>query len=106
MSGCVDQLNAHFTSENICDYLHCFAFKEATRQKLKSDATYHRLSLEKREALRKDMEAAHKTRLKLERRKNASALERNLGYPLVMLCIIALTGLALFLVSAMKCTNN
>ena len=73
--------------------------QDATQQKLKSLVYINRLTFSKRQSLQSDLENTRKIRLKLEQRKNASSFERNLGYPLVMLLLLALTGLALFLVS-------
>ena len=65
-----------------------------------------RLSPDEKISLERDMESARRTRIKLERRKNASFLERNLGYPLVVLIILALTGLAFLLVSMLNAQSR
>ena len=57
-----------------------------------------RVSENERVELEKKLDYVKRNRQKLERRKGASSLERNLGYPLAMLVILALTGLALLLV--------
>jgi len=73
--------------------------QEAIALKLKSKPFLQRNSEEERFRLRRKFESVRKVRLKLEKRKNASAFERNVGYPVVMLLLVALTGFALCLVS-------
>nr|CAB3263452.1 limb region 1 protein homolog [Phallusia mammillata] len=73
--------------------------EEALQQKLKSKTFVGRLSPTKYKELQQKLHEVHDNRMKLEKRKKASSFERNIGYPLVVLIILALTGLALFLVS-------
>ncbi|XP_078661660.1 protein LMBR1L-like isoform X2 [Branchiostoma floridae x Branchiostoma belcheri] len=57
------------------------------------------ISLPDKQDLRKRLLEVQTERKKLERRQKASAWQRNLGYPLVMLLLLALTGTAVFIVS-------
>uniref|UniRef100_H2XUT2 Uncharacterized protein n=1 Tax=Ciona intestinalis TaxID=7719 RepID=H2XUT2_CIOIN len=73
--------------------------EEALERKLKSASYMAKVSQQEKQDLQREFESTKKTRLKLERRKRASALERNLGYPLAMILLLVLTGLALCMVS-------
>lgn len=76
--------------------------QDALRRKLDSRGLHFRAKYN-REELTTKIEEIKKKRKDLERRQNASGWERNLGYPLTMLLIILLTGLALFLVRRSLC---
>eukprot|EP00058_Branchiostoma_floridae_P009230 XP_002594718.1 hypothetical protein BRAFLDRAFT_122794 [Branchiostoma floridae] len=57
------------------------------------------ISLPVKQDLRKRLLEVQTERKKLERRQKASVWQRNLGYPLVMLLLLAMTGIAVFIVS-------
>nr|XP_039249995.1 protein LMBR1L-like isoform X1 [Styela clava] len=84
--------------ENNEEQINAAKYEEDTlKRKLRSHASTLRCRQD-RESLKRQMEEVRTTRMELERRQKASAWERNLGYPLTMLLLIILTGLALFLV--------
>ncbi|XP_076807647.1 limb region 1 protein homolog [Clavelina lepadiformis] len=73
--------------------------ENALKIKLTSESSLKRITSEEKASLVKKLESVKQSRKKLERRKKASAFERNLAFPLTMLILLALTALALFLVS-------
>lgn len=85
--------------ENNEEQITAAKYEEDTlKRKLHSHALTLRCR-QTRESMRKNLEEVQTKRQELERRQKASAWERNLGYPLTMLLLILLTGLALFLVA-------
>ncbi|XP_078057379.1 limb region 1 homolog-like protein isoform X3 [Mustelus asterias] len=84
--------------EDLDEQLNCTRFEEA--------AVLHKLNGKMSscwvffsvESLKNQFLSIHARRLKLEIRRRASPWQRNLGYPLVMLLLLALTGISVLLV--------
>ncbi|XP_049986798.1 protein LMBR1L isoform X3 [Alexandromys fortis] len=90
--------------EDLEEQLNCSVFEEAalTRRicmcSLPSDPTSCWLPLDM-ELLHRQVLALQTQRVLLEKRRKASAWQRNLGYPLAMLCLLLLTGLSVLIVA-------
>ncbi|XP_078287671.1 limb region 1 homolog-like protein isoform X1 [Rhinoraja longicauda] len=84
--------------EDLEEQLNCTRFEEA--------AVLHKLNGKwsscwvffSVESLKNQFQSIHARRLKLEMRRRASPWQRNLGYPLAMLLLLALTGISVLLV--------
>ncbi|KAK3519151.1 hypothetical protein QTP70_018835 [Hemibagrus guttatus] len=84
--------------EDVEETMNCAVFEEASlSRKLKSSSTSCWLSLNM-EAMKKQFVSIKAKRIALETRRKASAWQRNLGYPLVMLLLLALTVVCVLMV--------
>lgn len=84
--------------ENIEETLSCTAFEEATlMRKLNRGDTSFWISLSA-ESARKEFFSVQAKRIALEMRRKASPWQRNLGYPLAMLLLLALTVVCVLMV--------
>ncbi|XP_035993626.1 limb region 1 homolog-like protein isoform X2 [Fundulus heteroclitus] len=84
--------------EDVEDTLSCTAFEEdSLRRKLNcgSPSCWVKLNME---AMRKEYQTVQSRRVALEMRRKASAWQRNLGYPLAMLMLLALTVMCVLMV--------
>uniref|UniRef100_A0A8D0IM74 Limb development membrane protein 1 like n=2 Tax=Sus scrofa TaxID=9823 RepID=A0A8D0IM74_PIG len=87
--------------EDLEEQLHCSAFEEAALTRRICNPTSCWLPLDM-ELLHRQVLALQTQRVLLEKRRKASAWQRNLGYPLAMLCLLILTGASLGQVSFSK----
>nr|XP_058936594.1 protein LMBR1L isoform X1 [Kogia breviceps] len=87
--------------EDLEEQLHCSAFEEAALTRRICNPTSCWLPLDM-ELLHRQVLALQTQRVLLEKRRKASAWQRNLGYPLAMLCLLVLTGASLGQVSFSK----
>ncbi|XP_036092581.1 protein LMBR1L isoform X3 [Rousettus aegyptiacus] len=92
-------------TRRICSELQFFsagmlgvAWTGAAPSSLSSDPTSCWLPLDM-ELLHRQVLALQTQRVLLEKRRKASAWQRNLGYPLAMLCLLVLTGLSVLIVA-------
>uniref|UniRef100_A0A8C0DPX5 Limb development membrane protein 1 like n=1 Tax=Balaenoptera musculus TaxID=9771 RepID=A0A8C0DPX5_BALMU len=76
--------------EDLEEQLHCSAFEEAALTRRICNPTSCWLPLDM-ELLHRQVLALQTQRVLLEKRRKASAWQRNLGYPLAMLCLLVLT---------------
>ncbi|XP_023966191.2 protein LMBR1L isoform X2 [Chrysemys picta bellii] len=84
--------------EDLDEQLNCTRFEEAAlSRKISASPTSCWLSVNAA-LLREQFLAIRSRRLALELRRGASPWQRNLGYPLAMLCLLALTGIAVLVV--------
>ncbi|XP_017270722.1 limb region 1 homolog-like protein [Kryptolebias marmoratus] len=83
--------------EDVEDTLSCTVFEEdSLYRKLNcKDACWVKLNVE---AMRKEYETVRSKRVALEMRRKASPWQRNLGYPLAMLALLALTVMCVLMV--------
>lgn len=84
--------------EDVEDALSCTVFEEdSLYRKLNcgSPSCWAKLNME---AMRKEYQAVQKRRVALEMRRKASPWQRNLGYPLAMLMLLALTVMCVLMV--------
>ncbi|KAM9072821.1 protein LMBR1L isoform 8-T8 [Megaptera novaeangliae] len=84
--------------EDLEEQLHCSAFEEAALTRRIGNPTSCWLPLDM-ELLHRQVLALQTQRVLLEKRRKASAWQRNLGYPLAMLCLLVLTGLSVLTVA-------
>ncbi|XP_004400920.1 PREDICTED: protein LMBR1L isoform X2 [Odobenus rosmarus divergens] len=84
--------------EDLEEQLHCSAFEEAALTRRICNPTSCWLHLDM-ELLHRQVLALQTQRVLLEKRQKASAWQRNLGYPLAMLCLLVLTGLSVLIVA-------
>ncbi|XP_023598147.1 protein LMBR1L isoform X6 [Trichechus manatus latirostris] len=84
--------------EDLEEQLYCSAFEEAALTRRICNATSCWLPLDM-ELLHRQILALQTQRVLLEKRRKASAWQRNLGYPLAMLCLLVLTGLSVLIVA-------
>ncbi|XP_047642477.1 protein LMBR1L isoform X3 [Phacochoerus africanus] len=84
--------------EDLEEQLHCSAFEEAALTRRICNPTSCWLPLDM-ELLHRQVLALQTQRVLLEKRRKASAWQRNLGYPLAMLCLLILTGLSVLIVA-------
>ncbi|KAF3826277.1 hypothetical protein GH733_006391 [Mirounga leonina] len=84
--------------EDLEEQLHCSAFEEAALTRRICNPTSCWLHLDM-ELLHRQVLALQTQRVLLEKRRKASAWQRNLGYPLAMLCLLVLTGLSVLIVA-------
>nr|XP_031538895.1 protein LMBR1L isoform X2 [Vicugna pacos] len=84
--------------EDLEEQLHCSAFEEAALTRRICNPTSCWLPLDM-ELLHRQVLALQTQRVLLEKRRKASAWQRNLGYPLAMLCLLVLTGLSVLTVA-------
>nr|XP_020742598.1 protein LMBR1L isoform X4 [Odocoileus virginianus texanus] len=84
--------------EDLEEQLHCSAFEEAALTRRICNPTSCWLPLDM-ELLHRQVLALQTQRVLLEKRRKASAWQRNLGYPLAMLCLLVLTGLSVLIVA-------
>ncbi|XP_010856053.1 PREDICTED: protein LMBR1L isoform X2 [Bison bison bison] len=84
--------------EDLEEQLHCSAFEEAALTRRICNPTSCWLPLDI-ELLHRQVLALQTQRVLLEKRRKASAWQRNLGYPLAMLCLLVLTGLSVLIVA-------
>uniref|UniRef100_A0A8C2HF44 Limb development membrane protein 1-like n=2 Tax=Cyprinus carpio TaxID=7962 RepID=A0A8C2HF44_CYPCA len=83
--------------ENLEETMNCTAFEEASlSRKLKSN-TYCWISANT-EAINNELLSVQSKRIALELRKRASPWQRNLGYPVAMLLLLALTAVSVLMV--------
>uniref|UniRef100_A0A8D2E885 Limb development membrane protein 1 like n=1 Tax=Theropithecus gelada TaxID=9565 RepID=A0A8D2E885_THEGE len=87
--------------EDLEEQLYCSAFEEAALTRRICNPTSCWLPLDM-ELLHRQLLALQTQRVLLEKRRKASAWQRNLGYPLAMLCLLVLTGASLGQVSFSK----
>ncbi|XP_016778986.1 protein LMBR1L isoform X8 [Pan troglodytes] len=87
--------------EDLEEQLYCSAFEEAALTRRICNPTSCWLPLDM-ELLHRQVLALQTQRVLLEKRRKASAWQRNLGYPLAMLCLLVLTGASLGQVSFSK----
>uniref|UniRef100_F7HAZ6 Limb development membrane protein 1 like n=1 Tax=Macaca mulatta TaxID=9544 RepID=F7HAZ6_MACMU len=87
--------------EDLEEQLYCSAFEEAALTRRICNPTSCWLPLDM-ELLHRQLLALQTQRVLLEKRQKASAWQRNLGYPLAMLCLLVLTGASLGQVSFSK----
>ncbi|XP_068187943.1 limb region 1 homolog-like protein isoform X2 [Antennarius striatus] len=84
--------------EDVEDILSCTSFEEdSLYRKLNTGRTSCWVKLNV-EAMKKDYQTVQSKRIALETRRKASAWQRNLGYPLVMLVLLALTVMCVLMV--------
>lgn len=84
--------------EDVEDTLNCTTFEEAT---LMRKINYGRTSCWVKldiEAMKREYQTVQNKRIALEMRRKASAWQRNLGYPLAMLALLAMTVLCVLMV--------
>ncbi|XP_033619445.1 protein LMBR1L isoform X4 [Fukomys damarensis] len=84
--------------EDLEEQLYCSAFEEAALTRRICNPTSCWLPLDM-ELLHRQVLALQTQRVLLEKRQKASAWQRNLGYPLAMLCLLVLTGLSVLIVA-------
>ncbi|XP_069345545.1 protein LMBR1L isoform X2 [Eulemur rufifrons] len=84
--------------EDLEEQLYCSAFEEAALTRRICNPTSCWLPLDM-ELLHRQVLALQTQRVLLEKRRKASAWQRNLGYPLAMLCLLVLTGLSVLTVA-------
>ncbi|XP_073862886.1 protein LMBR1L isoform X7 [Macaca fascicularis] len=84
--------------EDLEEQLYCSAFEEAALTRRICNPTSCWLPLDM-ELLHRQLLALQTQRVLLEKRRKASAWQRNLGYPLAMLCLLVLTGLSVLIVA-------
>ncbi|KAG8509078.1 Protein LMBR1L, partial [Galemys pyrenaicus] len=84
--------------EDLEEQLYCSAFEEAALTRRICNPTSCWLPLDM-ELLHRQVLALQTQRVMLEKRRKASAWQRNLGYPLAMLCLLVLTGLSVLIVA-------
>ncbi|XP_063110748.1 protein LMBR1L isoform X3 [Cavia porcellus] len=84
--------------EDLEEQLSCSAFEEAALTRRICNPTSCWLPLDM-ELLHRQVLALQTQRVLLEKRRKASAWQRNLGYPLAMLCLLVLTGLSVLIVA-------
>uniref|UniRef100_A0A5F9DG72 Limb development membrane protein 1 like n=1 Tax=Oryctolagus cuniculus TaxID=9986 RepID=A0A5F9DG72_RABIT len=84
--------------EDLEEQLYCSAFEEAALTHRICNPTSCWLPLDM-ELLHRQVLALQTQRVLLEKRRKASAWQRNLGYPLAMLCLLVLTGLSVLIVA-------
>eukprot|EP00074_Homo_sapiens_P096606 XP_016875116.1 protein LMBR1L isoform X6 [Homo sapiens] len=84
--------------EDLEEQLYCSAFEEAALTRRICNPTSCWLPLDM-ELLHRQVLALQTQRVLLEKRRKASAWQRNLGYPLAMLCLLVLTGLSVLIVA-------
>ncbi|XP_025786425.1 protein LMBR1L isoform X2 [Puma concolor] len=84
--------------EDLEEQLYCSAFEEAALTRRICNPTSCWLHLDM-ELLHRQVLALQTQRVLLEKRRKASAWQRNLGYPLAMLCLLVLTGLSVLIVA-------
>ncbi|XP_037370571.1 protein LMBR1L isoform X2 [Talpa occidentalis] len=84
--------------EDLEEQLHCSDFEEAALTRRICNPTSCWLPLDM-ELLHRQVLALQTQRVMLERRRKASGWQRNLGYPLAMLCLLVLTGLSVLIVA-------
>ncbi|XP_076828175.1 limb region 1 protein homolog [Brachyhypopomus gauderio] len=85
--------------EDLDEQMYCILLQEeALRHKLNVSVSDHHGHPDAQH-LYKELESVQTQRTKLERRKKASAWEKNLLYPIVMLSLLAGTALSVFLVA-------
>ncbi|KAM5249654.1 protein LMBR1L isoform 3-T3 [Hipposideros larvatus] len=84
--------------EDLEEQLYCSAFEEAALTRRICNPTSCWLPLDM-ELLHRQVLTLQAQRVLLEKRRKASAWQRNLGYPLAMLCLLVLTGLAVLIVA-------
>ncbi|XP_036312747.1 protein LMBR1L isoform X6 [Pipistrellus kuhlii] len=84
--------------EDLEEQLYCSAFEEAALTRRICNPTSCWLPLDM-ELLHRQVLALQTQRVLLEKRWKASAWQRNLGYPLAMLCLLLLTGLSVLIVA-------
>uniref|UniRef100_A0A452SS31 Limb development membrane protein 1 like n=1 Tax=Ursus americanus TaxID=9643 RepID=A0A452SS31_URSAM len=84
--------------EDLEEQLYCSAFEEAALTRRICNPTSCWLHLDM-ELLHRQVLALQTQRVLLEKRRKASAWQRNLGYPLAMLCLLVLTGLSVLTVA-------
>ncbi|XP_040834538.1 protein LMBR1L isoform X2 [Ochotona curzoniae] len=84
--------------EDLEEQLYCSAFEEAALTHRICNPTSCWLPLDM-ELLHRQVLALQTQRILLEKRRKASAWQRNLGYPLAMLCLLVLTGLSVLTVA-------
>ncbi|XP_052016669.1 protein LMBR1L isoform X2 [Apodemus sylvaticus] len=84
--------------EDLEEQLNCSAFEEAALTRRICNPTSCWLPLDM-ELLHRQVLALQAQRVLLEKRRKASAWQRNLGYPLAMLCLLVLTGLSVLIVA-------
>ncbi|XP_039738067.1 protein LMBR1L isoform X6 [Pteropus medius] len=87
--------------EDLEEQLYCSAFEEAALTRRICNPTSCWLPLDM-ELLHRQVLALQTQRVLLEKRRKASAWQRNLGYPLAMLCLLVLTDASLGQVSFSK----
>ncbi|KAM9343290.1 limb region 1 homolog-like protein [Pholidichthys leucotaenia] len=84
--------------EDVEDILSCTNFEEESlSRKLNYGSTSHWVKLNM-EAMKKEYQTVQNKRLALEMRRKASPWQRNLGYPLAMLGLLALTVMCVLMV--------
>ncbi|XP_073326709.1 limb region 1 homolog-like protein [Pagrus major] len=84
--------------EDVEDTLSCTTFEEdSLSRKLNSGSTSCWVKLNM-EAMRKEYQTVQSKRIALEMRRKASPWQRNLGYPLAMLMLLALTMMCVLMV--------
>ncbi|XP_029012713.1 limb region 1 homolog-like protein [Betta splendens] len=84
--------------EDVEDTLNCTTFEEdSLSRKLSCDSTTFTVKVNK-EALKTEYETVQNKRLALEMRRKASPWQRNVGYPLVMLMLLAMTVVCVLMV--------
>uniref|UniRef100_A0A8B9PXZ1 Limb development membrane protein 1 like n=1 Tax=Apteryx owenii TaxID=8824 RepID=A0A8B9PXZ1_APTOW len=84
--------------EDLDEQLSCTRFEEASvSRRISSGKASCWLNLDV-ELLREQLLAIQSKRRTLELRRRASPWQRNLGYPLAMLCLLALTGISVLIV--------
>ncbi|KAM9856357.1 limb region 1 homolog-like protein [Aulostomus maculatus] len=84
--------------EDVEDTLSCTSFEEdSLSRKLRCGSTSYWVMLNT-EAMKKEHQAVRSKRIALEMRRKASPWQRNLGYPLAMLVLLALTVMCVLMV--------
>ncbi|XP_036446693.1 limb region 1 homolog-like protein isoform X1 [Colossoma macropomum] len=83
--------------ENVEETMNCALFEEASLSRKLNSNTSCWLSLNM-EAMKRQFVSVQAKRMALETRKKASPWQRNLGYPLVMLLLLALTVVCVLMV--------
>eukprot|EP00066_Takifugu_rubripes_P001721 XP_003963125.1 PREDICTED: protein LMBR1L [Takifugu rubripes] len=84
--------------EDVEDTLSCTAFEEDYLSRKLNSSTASCWVKMNMEAMQKEYQAVHNKRLSLEMRRKASPWQRNLGYPLAMLTLLALTVMCVLMV--------
>uniref|UniRef100_A0A667WWT9 Limb development membrane protein 1-like n=1 Tax=Myripristis murdjan TaxID=586833 RepID=A0A667WWT9_9TELE len=80
--------------ENVEETLSCTSFEEASLSR-NSTSCWVKLNME---AMKREYQTARSKRIALEMRRKASPWQRNLGYPLAMLLLLALTVMCVLMV--------
>ncbi|KAF7664554.1 hypothetical protein LDENG_00172640 [Lucifuga dentata] len=84
--------------ENVEETLNCTAFEEdSLSRKMNCDSTSCWVKLNM-EVIKREYKTVHSRRIALETRRKASPWQRNLGYPLAMLTLLALTVMCVLMV--------